>query len=186
MKTKVNMVAVAAAMVAEEKKRIMTGDVPGALQEAVVLLVTEVLPVIEVLPVTGVPPATEALPAAVVLPGEDSPLWIATRSAASPAREDAPPMKKEAPMVMTREGAAAVAAAVGVAAVPVHHPEAVRVLALPAAAAQVLPEEEETRAAIQEDSSPAAADALAMAAGQDDKRSNQIGPEGPICSIKLI
>jgi hypothetical protein len=143
-RTKVNMAAGAVAMVAAGKKIMtMTGAVPGALREDVAL------------------PVAAAHPAAVVLPGEDSPLWIVARNAASPAREDAPTMKKEAPMDMMKE------AAVAAAAVPVCHPGAIRDPAPPAAATQVLPEEEGASHAIREDSSPAAADALAMAAGHE-------------------
>lgn len=153
-RTKVNMAAGAVAMVAAGKKIMaMTGAVPGAPRENVALREDVALRA------AVVPPVAAAHPAAAVLPGEDSPLWIVARNAVSPAREDAPIMKKEAPMDMMKEAAAAAAA------VPVPHPGATRVQAPPAAATQVLPEEGAASHAIREDSSPAAADALAMAAG---------------------
>jgi hypothetical protein len=171
-KKKVNM---AAGVVVAAGKKIMTmnGAAPGALREDAALPAAEALPAVVVLPV------------AAVLPEEDSPLWIATRNAASPARADAPTMKKEATMDMTKEEAAVAEAAVAAAAVPVPHPEAARVPAPapPAAAVQVLPEEGEARHAIQEDSSPAVADVLAMAAATLDNRPEQIGSDDPICFI---
>jgi len=165
MKTKKSMAIALIPAMRRKKSIIMTGAVPGILPEVVVLPAVVALPVAADL-VAAVPPVAAAPlvaaipPAAVVPPEEDSPVWIEIHNAASPAREHVRIMRKEEPMGIMRE-VAVVAAIVAAATVPAHHP--VRVPVPPTAAARVLPEEVEARAAIHKDSSPAAADALAMA-----------------------
>ena len=129
------------------------------------------------IPAVRVPPTA----AAPILPEEDSPAWIATSSAASPAKGVAPITKKEAPMVMMKVAAAVVAATARaqcpeVAKVPVLlaaraqvHP-VVKVQVLPVAKVQAHPVaaapalQEEVSPGIQVDNSPAAAVAQVMAA----------------------